>query len=222
MDVFETIKEKVSIQYEFDLQHTLKYKRYDCPLCGRNSLTIYEDTGIGHCHSSDCDFSGDVIMFYEKVHDVDREEAVRELCIKYNIKIEHAIKTDDRKFTRLKDDMIFLLSCNYYDDFMGTKSNRVIAEKYDLHQGSFDKVYRRRFLEEDGQHISTNFYYKAITGTRDYFSDKNLSLFRPDPLLVKMVEKQVERKAFLKFGDHFDELSLFRLTRKLSKKARER
>jgi len=221
MGIFETIKEKASIAYEFDIQHTLRYGTYDCPLCGRHSFSIYEDGG-SHCHSDDCGLTGDVIILYEKIHNVDRAEAVRELCIKYNIQIEHTVKTDGNKFTRLKDDMVFLLSCNYYDCFRGTKSNRVIANEYGLHQGSFDKVWNRKFLEERGQDISTNFYYKAMKAIRSYFSDKELSLFRPDARLVKRMEIQVEREAFLKFGDHFDELSLFRLTRKLSKKAREK
>jgi len=222
MDVFEQIKAKVSIQDEFELTHTLKYGNYDCPLCGRSSLSIYQDSGIGLCHSKDCNFSGDVVQLYEKVHDVDRGEAVQELCLKYNIQIEHTIKTDDRKFTRLKDDMVFLLSCQYYDCFHGTKSNRVIAKEYGLHQSSFDKIFSRRALEEEGQHITANIYFSAMKAIRSYFSDKNLSLFSPNPILVKAIEKQVEREAFLKFGDQFDELSLFRLTRKLSKKNKER
>lgn len=114
---------------------------YHCPFCNKDSFTIYPDQKA-YCHT--CEWSGDVLKFYQDTKQVSKEQAYKELGVAFGQnKVKLKSQTYQEAKLALAKDLEFLAWFRMYEGFYDKPDKidrKMLADKAGISVGKLSKV----------------------------------------------------------------------------------
>ena len=109
--------EDVLIQANCDI--SAKSGNIKCPFCNTWSFKIYPEQ-LAKCHNASCGWHGNAIKFYTEFKNIDKNEAIKELAVKLDLKksiVGKKEQTLKEAKIALAKDLEFLSWCRLYFAF---------------------------------------------------------------------------------------------------------
>lgn len=134
--------EDVLIQANCDISE--KSGNIKCPFCNTWSFKIYKDQKA-KCHNASCGWHGNAIKFYTEFKNIDKNEAIKELAVKLDLKksiVGKKEQTLKQAKNALAKDLEFLSWCRLYFAFYKNDvvEQKIYAEKCGLSKSAFSRI----------------------------------------------------------------------------------
>ena len=134
--------EDVLVQANCDISE--KSGNIKCPFCNTWSFKIYPEQ-LAKCHNASCGWHGNAIKFYTEFKNIDKNEAIKELAVKLDLKksiVGKKEQTLKEAKIALAKDLEFLSWCRLYFAFYKNDvvEQKIYAEKCGLSKSAFSRI----------------------------------------------------------------------------------